>query len=149
MRGEERLPRRRRAALRSWLDAVVLEDRFDRVASDVVAETFQRAADACVAPSRVVGHHAYDKGSDVGRGVRATRTSRLRAVVLLGDERPVPAEDGVGCHDAGNARELTTAEDLAFDCETASLVVREVQSARTVSRAEDSVLLKRYSMTAC
>jgi hypothetical protein len=50
MRREKRLPGRLRSALRGGLDAVVLEDRFDRVASDVLAEALQRAADACVAP---------------------------------------------------------------------------------------------------
>jgi hypothetical protein len=53
MRGEERLPGRLRAALRCWLNAVIREDRFDRVARDVVAEARQPAADARVAPGRV------------------------------------------------------------------------------------------------
>jgi hypothetical protein len=40
MRREEGLPGQLRAALRRWLDAVVLEDRLDRVACDVVAHAF-------------------------------------------------------------------------------------------------------------
>ena len=42
-----------------------------------------------------------------------------------GDEFPVPTQDGVGCHDAGDGRELTTAQSLAFHGQTASLVVSE------------------------
>jgi hypothetical protein len=112
--GQERLPGRFRAALRCRLDAVVFEDRFDRVARHVVAETLQPAADAGVAPGRVLGRHAYHERGDVRLGARATGASRLRAVVLLGDEPPIPTEDGVGCHDSGDVREAAPAEDLAF-----------------------------------
>ena len=74
---------------------------------------------------------------------RATGAPRLRTVVFLGDESPVPTQDGVGCHDAGDGREAATAEDLAFHGETASLVVGEAQSSGTVHRAEDTVLLEQ------
>ena len=77
MRGQERLPGRVRAALRCGLDAVVFEDRFDRVARHVVAETLQPAADACVAPGRVLGRHADHERGDVRLGARATGASRL------------------------------------------------------------------------
>src|SRR3989442_1079067 len=44
--------------LRCRLDAVILEDRFDRVAGDVVAKTVKPTADARVAPGWVVLCHA-------------------------------------------------------------------------------------------
>jgi hypothetical protein len=53
MRGEKRLPGGLRATLRRGLDAVVLEDRLDRIAGDVVTETLEPTADARVAPGRV------------------------------------------------------------------------------------------------
>ena len=62
---------------------------------------------------------------------------------FCGDESPVPTQDGVRCHDAGDSREVTTAEDVAFHGETASLVVGQAQSSRTVHRAEDTVLLEQ------
>ena len=68
---------------------------------------------------------------------------RFRTVVLLGDELPVPPQDRVGCHDAGDGREVTTAEDVTFHGETASLVVGQAQSSGTVHCAEDSVLLEQ------
>ena len=143
MSGEERLPRRLRAALRCGLDAVVLEDRFDRVPGDVVAEVLQPAADARVAPGRILVRHADDERGDVRLGARATGASRLRTVVLLGDEPPVPPQDRVGCHDAGDGREATTAEDVAFHGEAASLVVGQAQPSGTVRGAEDPVLLEQ------
>jgi hypothetical protein len=42
-----------------------------------------------------------------------------------------------------DCRELTTAQDLAFHGETASLVVSEAQSSRTVHRPEDSIFLEQ------
>ena len=74
---------------------------------------------------------------------RATWPPGLRTVVLLGDESPVPTQDGVGSHDARDSREVTTAEDVALHGETASLVVGQAQSSGTVHRAEDAVLLEQ------
>ena len=62
---------------------------------------------------------------------RATGASLVRAVVFLGDEPPVPPQDGVGCHDASDVREAAPAEDLAFHGEAASLVVGETQPSGT------------------
>ena len=62
---------------------------------------------------------------------------------FCGDELPVPPQDGVGCHDAGDVREAAPAEDLAFHGEAASLVVGETQPSGSVRRAEDPVLLEQ------
>jgi len=62
---------------------------------------------------------------------------------FLADESPVPPQDRVGCHDGGDGREVAAAEDMAFHGETASLVVGQPQSLRTVHRAEDPVLLEQ------
>jgi hypothetical protein len=142
MSGQERLPGRLRASLRCGLDAVVFEDGFDRVARDVVAETLQPAADAGVAPGRVLGRHAYHECGDVRLGARTTGASCLRTVVLPGDEPPIPPEDGVGCHDSGDVREAAPAENLAFHGQAAPLVVGEAKPSGTVGGAEDTVLFE-------
>jgi len=49
----------------------------------------------------------------------------------------------VRCHDARDRREVTTAEDVAFHGETASLVVGQAQSSGIVHRAEYAVLLEQ------
>src|SRR5262245_58381863 len=67
----------------------------------------------------------------------------LAPVVLLGDEFAVPPQDHVGCDDAGDRGEGTTAEDMAFHGETASLVVGQAQSLRAVHRAENAILLQQ------
>jgi hypothetical protein len=104
---------------------------------------FQPAADSGVAPGRILVRHADDERGDVRLGGRATWAPPLRTVVLPGDESAVPPQDGVGRHDAGDGREVTTAEDLAFHGEPASLVVSQAQSSGTVHRTEDSVLLEQ------
>jgi hypothetical protein len=83
---------------------------------------------------------ATERG-DVRLGGRATRPPRLRRVLLLGDESPVATHDRVRCHDARDSREVTTAEDVAFHGETASLVVGQAQSSGTVHCAENAILL--------
>ena len=125
---EERFPRRFRAALRCGCDAVVLEDRFDGIAADLVAEALQPTADARVAPGRILVRHAHDERGDVWHGTRATGASLGRAIVFLRDEPPVPPQDGVGCHDARDGCKAPSAEDLAFHGQSASLVVGETQS---------------------
>src|SRR6516164_11453203 len=73
MRREEGLPGRLRAPLRCLLDAMVLEDRLNHVAGDVVADALQPAADPRVAPGWVLGRHAHDERRDIWLGARATK----------------------------------------------------------------------------
>src|SRR6478672_4566143 len=54
MRGKARLPEHGRATVGCRLDAVIPDDRFDRVTADVAAKRLEPAADARVAPSRVL-----------------------------------------------------------------------------------------------
>ena len=69
--------------------------------------------------------------------------SLLRAVVLVGDQEPVPAQDRIRCHDAGDVRETLPSEGLPFHGESAPLVVGEANASRAVCRAEDPVLLQQ------
>ena len=143
MSRQEGLPRCLRTALWRGHDAVVLEDRFDRVSGDVVTEVLEPAADTRVAPRRVLLRHADDKRGDVRLRARTAGTSLLRAVVLVGDQKPVPAQDRVRCHDAGDVRETLPSEGLPFHGESPPLIVGEANASRAVCRAEDPVLLQQ------
>ena len=125
----------------SRLDAVVLEDRLDRIAGDVVPEVRPRAADTPVAPRRVLVREANHERGEVRLGARATRAALLRAVVLPGDQQAIPTQNRLGRHDAGDVGEAPSAEGLAFHGQTASLVIAEANPAGTVRRTEDPVLL--------
>ena len=67
----------------------------------------------------------------------------LRAIVLVGDQEPIPAQDGIRCHDTGDLSETTSSEDLAFHGQSALLVVGEANASRAVCRAQDPVLLQQ------
>jgi hypothetical protein len=56
----------------------------------------------------------------------------MRTIIFLGNERPIPAQDGVRRDDADDARESTPAEDLAFYGQAAALVVAEGEPSRSV-----------------
>ena len=143
MSGEKRLPGRLRSALRCGRDAVVYVDCFDRIPANLVAEALQATADARVAPGGILVRHAYHKRSDVWLGRRATGASLVGTVVFLGDELPVPPQDGVGCHDARDHCKAASAKDLAFHGQAASLVVGEARPSGSVRGAEDPVLLEQ------
>jgi hypothetical protein len=67
----------------------------------------------------------------------------VRAIVFVRDERPIPPQDRVRCHDADDGRKPTPAEDLAFHGQPAALVIGEAEPSRSVRCAEDSVLLEQ------
>ena len=129
--------------MRRRLDAVILEDRFDRVAGHVVPETLEPTADPRIAPGRVLLCHADRQPGKVRLGARAARASRVRAVVFLRHERPISPQDCVRRDDADDARKATPAENLAFHRQAAPLVVGETEAPRSVRRAQDSVLFEQ------
>ena len=88
----EGLPRCLRTALRRRSDAVVLEDRFNRVPGNVVTEVVEPTADARLAPRRVLGRQACDERGEIRLGARPTRPALRRAVVILRDQQAVPAQ---------------------------------------------------------
>ena len=66
-----------------------------------------------------------------------------RTVVLVGDQEPVPAQDRIRCHNAGDIRETLLTEGLPFHGESTPLIVSEANGPRAVYRAEDPVLLEQ------
>src|SRR5262249_57915501 len=105
MRGEKRLPRHVRAALRCRLDAVILHDRRDCVAGHVVAESLETTADAGVSPGRILrGQPDHQRGA-VGLRTWATWAALTRAIRFLRPEHPIPPPDGVRGHNARGVRQ--------------------------------------------
>ena len=104
---------------------------------------FSPAADPRIAPSRVLGRHPYDEGGNVRRRARATRPSRLRAVVFSGHKAPIPPQDGVRCDDAGDGCQAAPAEDSALHGQAPALVVGEAQTSGSPRGAKAPVLLEQ------
>jgi hypothetical protein len=97
---QERLPSRLSISLRSGLKASVNQDTLDGVSADVVPEVEQSAADAGVAPARIIGGHGADELGDVTAGCGPAGTTPTTSVVLLRDEVAVPtgSVSGVTMH---------------------------------------------------
>ena len=71
------------------------------------------------------------------------RRRAFGAIVFLGHQCPIPAQDGVRCDDTRDGRQSASAKNLAFHGQAAALVVGDVGPSRSVRGAEDSVLLEQ------
>ncbi len=100
-------------------------------------EVRQRAADARIAPRRVLVRQACDERGEVGRGAWPARSALIRAIVFLVDQQTVPAQNRIRRRDAGDVGEALSAEGFAFHGQTASLVVGQANTVGPVRRAED------------
>ena len=102
---------------------MVLEDSFHRVPGDLVTEVRQRTLDPRVAPQRILARHPHHEVSDLSERHRAASTSLRTAVVLLGDQLPVPAENRVRSDDTGHLHQCAPAKSLAAHRESTALGV--------------------------
>jgi hypothetical protein len=138
---QERLPRRALTPLGGRVDPVILQDPLHRVPGDLVTEVGKRTLDPCVAPLRILARHTHYELSDLSERHRAASPSSRTAVVLLGDQPPVPAEDRVRGDDTGHLHQCAPAKSLAAHCESTALGVSEPKRSRTKLLAEDAILL--------
>ena len=82
---------------------VVVPDPLHRGPSDLVAEVRERPADPCVPPPLgILGRHPDHERGHVTSRHRPASTAAGAAVVCLGDQSPVPAENRVRRDDAGD-----------------------------------------------
>jgi hypothetical protein len=94
-----------------------------------------------VAPGWILHRHPDDELLHVGGDSRAPDPTARRAIVLAGDQLAVPAQDRVGCDQAGELAEPATADDPALDGQASPLVVGEAQAPSAELVAEHAVLL--------
>jgi hypothetical protein len=91
----------------------------------------------------MVDRHANHDRGDIRRRGGATGSPFLRTVVLRGDQSPIPPQNGVGCHDSSDGRELPTAGGYALYGQPTSLVVGEAQTSGTMCGAANAILLQQ------
>ena len=91
VRFQERSPAHALVAFRGWPDAVLEENALGGRAPDLVSDVRQRAFDARVAPIRVVRCHVDDQLGNPVFNARSTGTTRPAAIILPGNEFPVPS----------------------------------------------------------
>ena len=142
MRLQERLPRGSTTPLGCRLDPVVVQDPLHRAPRDRVAKVRERATDSGVAPRRIFDCHPDHEFGDLPSCHRPAPTPAPgAAVVLRGDQTPVPAQDRIWGDDAGHLTQDPSAESLAAYGESAALGVGQAQRSRSQVLPEDPILL--------
>ena len=124
-------------------DPVVVQNPLDRVPGDVVAEIRERATDARVPPRWILDRHPHHEVGHLAWRYRPASTSVGAAVVLPGNQPPVPAENRVGCDDAGDLRQNPPAEFLASHRESTALGVGQAKWTWATLLPEDPILLPK------
>ena len=138
---QERLPGHAPAPLGSRVDPVVVQNPLHRGPSDLVAEVRERPADPCVPPLGMLDRHPdHERGHGTARHRRAS-TAAGAAVVCLGDQSPVPAENRVRRDDAGDLHPDAPAEVLAAHGESTALGIGQAKRPRVQVLPEDPMLL--------
>ena len=116
---------------------------FYRVPPDLVAEVGQRTADPRVAPSRILDGHLHNQlGNRLGRQ-RPTTATVGAAVVFLGDQSSISAQDGVRRDDAGHLRQDPAAELLSAHGETTPLSIRQAERSTAELLSENAILFPK------
>ena len=104
-------------------------------------EVLQRPDQPGVSPRDILRSHAQDEAADRVVDPRASRTAFGAAIVLLGDELAVPAQDRVRGDDAGDLAKGPSAEGLALGGKATPLRVGEAKTPSCELLSEDTVFL--------
>ena len=131
----------RPAPLGSRVDPVVVQDPLHRGPSDLVAEVRERPADPCVPPLGILDRHPDHARGHVTSRHRPASTAAGAAVVCLGDQSPVPAENRVRRDDAGDLDPDAPSEFLAAHGESTALGIGPAKRPRAQVLPEDPILL--------
>jgi hypothetical protein len=137
---DELRPRHASPSLRCRVDTVLSQDPLDRVAPQLVTEVLQGTLDAGVAPGLVLPRHPEHQLRDLSAFPRPSRSSSLAAIVLLGHQLPIPAQDRLGRGDGRHRRQPLPPQFLAQRGQPSSLRVREADPLAAELLPEQAVL---------
>ena len=138
---QELLPGRPLLSIGGRLDPVLPQDGGDGSTPDVMMEVGERPLDPRVAPGAIFRRHPYDPLTDLRRHAWPSRAAPRVAVVLAGDQRAMPGEQGVWGHDGPDLCEGAPAEFLGLRGQAHALIVCEPHASWTELLPQDAVLL--------
>ena len=141
MSEQELLPGGLSITLWCRFQTVCLENVSDRATRDLVAEIRQRALYPAISPIVVLGGHAYHEVFDLFVSPGSSRAALLAAVVLPGNQSPVPSQERFGRDDGGYFAKDASAELLRFCCQAATLVVAEPKPLVSQLLPQNTILL--------
>ncbi len=139
---EKRLPGTVAFSFGRRFDAVLPENVTDGRIGNGVAEVGQSALDAVVAPGEVLfreSEHEFPQFCGDRRTSGLVLSSR-GVIPFLGDELPMPTQNGVGRDQRADFTEELASQRFSWDGQAASLVVREPQPFLAVQFFKDSIL---------
>src|SRR5438552_3700503 len=123
MRSKKLLPGCLLAAFRSRLNALLLKNVGDGAARYRVSQIAQRTLNPRVSPIAVPLRHADDKTSDLPHDSWPTGTSAVAAIIFIGDQLPMPTQQGLWGDDRGDILEHSPAEFPGFRSQTTALII--------------------------
>ena len=127
-------------AKRRWIDAVLPQNALDRAAPNHVAEIVQGTLHPGISPRFVLAHHPEDQLCDFVGFARSSGSAPLAPIVLFRHQLAIPTQDGIGRGDRGYLGQEFPAQEMAKDCQSASVSVREVQLVIGEPVLEDLIL---------
>ena len=140
MCGDKILPRSCLASLGSRRNAVAAQNVSHRLIGQAVTQIGQSSDDAVISPAGVLSRHSHYQGFHFRWNRRAAWILPVfGAVELIGDELPIPSEDGIGLGDTGDLLKSRSAESLTDLSEGGALGIREAHTGRKVS-SQDAIL---------
>src|SRR5215469_1173722 len=137
------LPCRLPPPLRCRLHPVSLQNRSDRAASKLVAKIGQCSLDSSIAPIAVLFCHAHHQSLNLPGGTRSPRCTMGLSVVLLGDQLPVPSQQGLRRDDAGDLGKNSLSQRFGLYGQSPTLIVIEAHSPVTELFSKHSILLAK------
>ena len=141
MRGNEILPSSILAPLGCRLDPVSAKNVAHRLIGNGMAKIGQGSDYAVVPPAGVLSGEAHNEGFEFGCDAGpALRSTAFGAVKFVGNESPVPGEDGIGFSDTGELLKCSPAEPFADFSEGRSLGIGGY--GRAVGRGESDSRLR-------
>jgi hypothetical protein len=147
VRPQEFLPGRPFLPVGRGLNPVPPQDVGDRAAGHAMVQVGERSLHPGVAPRAILGRHAHHESLDLGHDVRPSGPAPEAAVVLMGDQSPMPREQRIRRDDGPNRRERPPAERLGFRGQADTLIVGESHSPGTELLAQHAVLRLEMSIT--
>lgn len=113
---------------RCGIYSVLEEHSFDRVSRDLESKIMEGPLDPGVAPPGIVSGHDEDPLLELRRFSWPTLTPLLAAVILFGDELPVPAKQSIGRDERADFDGLATTRPLGSLCEATPVNLGEPQA---------------------
>jgi len=138
--GKELFPGGLSAPFRCRFKPVLLQDIGNRTACYVMPQVGQRAENPSIAPIVILVRQPNHQGFDLTVRARPSRSTTVTAVILLGNQFPMPGQQGLWRHKGCDFSQESPSQSFRFGSQTAMLVVIQPKPLATQLLAENAIL---------